>query len=135
MHEVTHSQPLKGARWTGRILSGWIVLFLAWDAAIKLIQHPMAVEGTVQLGYPPSSLLTIGLIEAACLVIYLIPRTSVVGAILWTGYLGGAIATHLRLGNPLFTHQLFPLYVAAFLWGGLWLRDLRTRAMVAPRGN
>ena len=87
------------------------------------------VNGTVQLGFPASSVLPLGLIELVCLVLYLVPRTSVMGAILWTGYLGGAIATHLRLGNPMFSHVLFPLYVAAFLWGGLWLRDPRARAI------
>lgn len=120
--------------WTGRGLSGFIGLFLAWDAAMKLIQHPMAVEGTVVLGYPPHTLLVIGVLEAVCLVLYAVPRTAVLGAVLWTGYLGGAIATHLRLENPLFTHTLFPIYVAAFLWGGLALRDARVLALLAaPR--
>jgi hypothetical protein len=107
------------------------VLFLAFDAAMKLLQVPMAVEGTIQLGYPASSLLVIGLIQVVCLAVYLVPRTAILGAVLWTGYLGGAIATHLRVGNPLFTHMLFPIYVAALLWGGLWLRDRRLRGVFA----
>jgi hypothetical protein len=121
------------AVWAGRILSGLVVLFLTFDVSIKLLGVQAAVDGTAQLGYPASTLLPIGLIGLACLVLYLIPRTAVLGAILWTGYLGGAIATHVRLGNPLFSHVLFPIYVAAFLWGGLWLRDPRTRAILAGR--
>ena len=102
--------PLPPARVrTGRVLSGVAVLFLAFDAAMKLLQVPMAVEGTIQLGYPASSLLVIGLIQVVCLAVYLVPRTAILGAVLWTGYLGGAIATHLRVGNPLFTHMLFPI--------------------------
>jgi DoxX-like family len=119
--------------WTGRGLSGFVVLFLGWDAAMKLIQHPMAVEGTTELGYPASSLVPVGLLAAACTVLYAIPRTAVLGAILWTGYLGGAIATHVIAGNPLFSHTLFPIYIAVVLWGGLALRDPRVLALLAPR--
>lgn len=90
----------------------------------------MAINGTTELGYPASVVLPLGLIQLGCLVVFLVPRTSVLGAILWTGYLGGAIATHVRLENPLFTHQLFPMYVAALLWGGLYLRDARVRALL-----
>ena len=115
----------------GRVLSGIAVAFLALDAAMKLLQVQAAVEGTVQLGYPASSLVIIGLIQVVCLAVYLVPRTAILGAVLWTGYLGGAIATHVRVGNPLFTHILFPIYVAALLWGGLWLRDRRLRGVFA----
>src|SRR5262245_46092540 len=113
--------------WAGRVLSGLGVLFLAFDASMKLLQLAPAVEGTVQLGYPASVILPLGVIQAICLIVYLVPRTSVLGAILWTGYLGGAVATHVRLLNPLFTHVLFPLYIAALLWGGLWFRNPRLR--------
>jgi hypothetical protein len=116
--------------WTGRIVSGIGVLFLTFDSVIKLMLIQPAVEGTAQLGYPTSVVFPLGLLEAVLLVLYLIPRTSALGAILWTGYLGGAIATHVRLMNPLFTHILFPIYVAALLWGGLWLRDARVRALL-----
>jgi hypothetical protein len=119
------------AVWAGRVLSGLAVLFLAFDTAVKVLLLPPAVEATARLGYPASSLLVIGLLELACLVVYLVPRTAVAGAVLWTGFLGGAIATHLRLGDPLFSHTLFPIYVAALLWGGLWLRDGRVSAMLA----
>ena len=118
------------ARWAGRVLTGLAVLFLVFDATIKLVGVREAVEGTVQLGYAPHHLPIIGLIEIACLVVYLVPRTAPLGAVLWTGYFGGAIATHLRLDNPLFTHVLFPIYVAALVWGGLYLRDARVRALL-----
>ena len=120
--------------WTGRVLGGVAVLFLTFDAAMKVFMMAPAIEGTTQLGYPASAILPIGLIQVACLIVYLIPRTSVLGAILWTGYLGGAIATHVRAGSPLATHTLFPIYVAALLWAGLWLRDHRVRALLSrPR--
>ncbi|MFL5576367.1 MAG: DoxX family protein [Gemmatimonadaceae bacterium] len=118
--------------WAGRILTGIAVLFLAFDAAIKLLLSKQAVEGTLLLGYQPHHLPIIGTIAAGCLVLYVIPRTAPLGAILWTGYLGGAVATHLRLDNPLFTHILSPIYVAAFIWGGLYLRDDRVRALLRP---
>jgi hypothetical protein len=118
---------------TGRILSGLAVLFLTFDAGMKLLQLPVAVEGTVQLGYPANTIFPIGVIQVVCLIAYLIPRTSPIGAILWTGYLGGAIATHVRVGSPLFTHVLFPIYVAALLWSGLWLRDGRVRGLLMRR--
>ena len=110
---------------TGRVLSGIAVLFLAFDAVMKLVMAPPAVEGTTQLGYPAHVLFGLGLVQVVCLLAYLVPRTAIVGAILWTGYLGGAIATHVRVESPLFSHTLFPIYVAALLWGGLWLRDRR----------
>ena len=119
-------------RWSGRILTGIVVLFLSFDVAIKLAGAKPAVEGTVQLGFAPHDVLTIGLIGLVCLVLYVVPRTAPLGAVLWTGYFGGAIATHLRLGNPLFTHTLFPIYVAALLWGALYLRDPRVRALLRP---
>jgi hypothetical protein len=131
----TTSTAASGARlWTGRALSGLALLFLAFDAVMKLLQLAPAVEGTVQLGYPESSLLAIGILEITCVVAYAIPRASVLGAVLLTGYLGGAIATHVRLENPLFSHTLFPIYIAILIWGGLYLRDARVRALLgAPR--
>jgi hypothetical protein len=120
------------ARWAGRILTGIAALFLAFDLTIKLVGAKEAVDGTVLLGWAPRHLPIIGLIEVACLVLYLIPRTAPLGAVLWTGYLGGAIATHLRVDSPLLSHTLFPIYVAALVWGGLYLRDARVRALVRP---
>ena len=122
--------PSRAARWTGRVLSAIAVLFLTFDAAIKLAGAREAIEGTTQLGWQPHHLPILGAIQVVCLVVYLVPRTAPLGAILWTGYIGAAIATHLRLDNPLFTHILFPIYVAALLWGGLYLRDPRVRALV-----
>ena len=118
--------------WAGRILTGIAVLFLTFDAAIKLVGAKEAVAGTVQLGWQPHHLPIIGTIAAVLLVLYIIPRTAPLGAILWTGYLGGAVATQLRVDNPLFSHVLFPIYVAAILWGGLYLRDPRVRALIRP---
>ena len=116
-------------RLAGRLLSGIAVLFLTFDMSIKLLGVKDAVEGTTQLGWQPHHLPILGAIQLALLVLYLVPRTAPLGAVLWTGYLGGAIATHLRLDNPLFSHVLFPTYVAALLWGGLYLRDARVREL------
>ena len=121
------------ARWTGRALSGIAVLFLAFDAAFKLVATPEALAGTADLGWTPQHLPTLAAIQLVCLALYLVPRTAPLGAVLWTGYLGGAIATHLRIDNPLLTHTLFPIYVAALLWGGLYLRDARVRAAMASK--
>ncbi|WP_433932185.1 DoxX family protein [Sorangium cellulosum] len=121
------------ALWTGRILSGFAVLFLGFDATGKLLQPPEFVEGTTSLGYSASVLFPLGMLQVVCLLFYVIPRTAVLGAVLWTGYLGGAIATHVRVGSPLFSHTLFPIYVAALIWGGLWLRDRRLRALLPLR--
>ena len=119
--------------WLGRILSALSILFLLFDSAVKLMKLPPAVQGTVELGYPPSVIVGLGMLLLACVVAYAIPRTSVLGAILLTGYLGGAIASQLRVGNPLFSHILFPIYVALLIWGGLYLRDHRLRALIPLR--
>jgi hypothetical protein len=111
--------------WTGRILSGLAVAFLLMDLTMKLWQVAPAVEGTRQLGYPASVVFPLGVLQLVLLVLYLVPRTAPLGAVLWTGYLGGAIATHVRVQNPLFSHILFPVYVGALLWLGLYLRDRR----------
>lgn len=114
---------------TGRVLSGLAVAFLTMDASLKLLRVDAAIEGTGELGYPVSVVFPLGLLQLALLIVYLVPRTAPLGAVLWTGYLGGAIATHVRVGNPWLTHVLFPIYVAALLWGGLWLRDRRVRGL------
>ena len=119
--------------WIGRVLSALAILFLLFDAIVKLLQFQVAVEGTTQLGYPASVVFGIGVVEIVCLALYVIPQTSVLGAILFTGYLGGAIATHVRIGSPLFTHVLFPIYVAALLWGGLYAREDRLRSLIPIR--
>ena len=119
----------------GYAFSGFAVLFLTFDASLKLLQVTAAVDSTGELGYQASVLLPLGLIQAVLLLLYLVPRTAVLGAVLWTGYLGGAVATHVRVDNPLFTHILFPVYVAVLLWGGLWLRDARLRALLPTRSR
>ena len=119
----------RGSLWAGRILSGLAVLFLLFDAVIKILKMPFAVDATVQLGYPGSLVLTIGIIELICTLLYVIPSTSILGVVLLTGYLGGAVATHLRHGDPLFSHVLFPTYIGALLWGGLLLREARLRSL------
>ncbi|HYG69347.1 MAG TPA: DoxX family protein [Anaeromyxobacteraceae bacterium] len=124
------AMPTRRSRTAGRVLSGVGVAFLLFDAAIKVLQAPQAIEGTVQLGWPAHLLFGIGVLQLVLLVVYLVPRTAILGAILWTGYLGGAVATHVRLENPLFSHVLFPTYVAALLWAGLWLRDARAQAIL-----
>ncbi len=115
--------------WIGRVLSGLAVAFLTFDALMHLVQPPFVVAANDKLGFSPSVVLTLGIIQLASLAAYLMPRTAVLGAVVWTGYLGGAVATHVRLGDPLFSHVLAPVYVAALLWGGLWLRDARLRAL------
>lgn len=115
---------------TGWVLTGLAALFLLMDAVMKLLALGPAVEGTLQLGYPENVVVPLGALLLTCLVVYVVPRTSVLGAVLLTGYLGGAIATHVRVGSPLLSHTLFPIYVAALVWGGLWLRDARLRALL-----
>jgi DoxX-like family len=125
--------PSKRRLWTGRIMSALPALFLFIDAVGKLLKPAPVVEGTVQLGYPESVLLGLGIVLLTCTVLYVIPRTAIFGAILLTGYLGGAVATHVRVGSPLFSHILFPVYLAVLIWGGLYLRDERLRALIPLR--
>lgn len=123
----------KSQLWTGRVLSTLGVLFLIFDAVLKLIKPAMVVEATVKLGYPESIITPLGIVLLSCVALYCIPVTRVFGAILLTGYLGGAVATHTRVGDPLFSHILFPTYVASLLWLGLYLRDPALRAFVPLR--
>ena len=109
--------------WIGRILSGIAVAFLIFDVVGKLLRVAPVLEGSAKLGYPERAVVPIGVLLLVGVVLYLVPKTSVVGAIYLAGFLGGAVASHYRLGNPLATHVLFPVYVAAFLWGGLALRN------------
>ena len=123
----------KKRRITGYALTGFVALFLTFDTVLKLLQLAPAMQGTIELGYPANSVLVIGVIELVCLALYLVPRTSVLGALMLTGYLGGAIATHVRIGSPLPTHTLFPIYVALMVWGGLYLRESRLRELLPFR--
>lgn len=116
--------------WTGRILTGLFALFmLGASIAPKLLRLPVVDENLAQLGWPPGYGLLIGGIELTCLVLYLVPGTSLLGAVLMMGLLGGAMATQIRAGNPLFSHILFAPYLGLLMWGGLWLRQPRLRAL------
>lgn len=118
----------RASLWTGRVLSGLAIAFLTFDATGKLLRIAPVLEGSQQLGYPLDTVVGIGATLLACVALYAIPRTAALGAILLTGYLGGAVATHVRVENPLLTHVLFPTYVGALIWTGLVLRDPRLRA-------
>lgn len=115
------------ALWTGRILSGLVVVFLLFDGAIKLIPLDVVIETSRQLGIPTDIAFALGVLTLAGALLYAYPKTSVLGAILLTGYLGGAVYVHVRAGSPLFSHTLFGVYLGILLWGGLWLRDERLR--------
>jgi hypothetical protein len=119
--------------WTGRVLSALFTLFMAFDITLKLMGLKVVADTLAQLGWPASMGRVIGIIELLIMVLYLVPRTSVLGAVLMTGLLGGAIATHVRVGDPLVSHVLFGVYLALFAWGGLWLRDARLRAVFPVR--
>jgi hypothetical protein len=142
MQIATHAAPARfaasaqkssSALWAGRILNGLIVLFLAFDSITKLIQEPHVIAASAQMGIKAGTIVEIGAILAACLAIYLIPRLAVVGAVLLTGYLGGATASNLIVGHPFF-ESVFPVIVGALVWLSLYLRDDRVRAIYAPRG-
>lgn len=115
--------------WLGRIFTGLVVAMLAFSASMKLGQSPEAIQGIEKSGYPGSVLLAIGITELICLVLYAVPQTAVLGAILVTGYLGGATATHVRLSEPF----IAPVLVGVFAWAGLFLRDARLRALLPLR--
>lgn len=115
------------------VLTTIVALFLTFDTVLKILQLGPAAKATTDLGYPAAKVLPIGIVELVCLALYLVPQTSVLGAILLTGYLGGAIATHVRAASPMFSHTLFPLYVALMLWGGLYLRDPRLAELLPFR--
>jgi hypothetical protein len=125
----------KPAIWIGRVLSGLVILFLLVDGAIKLVPWPVVTETMDRIGYGSSEALarSLGVITLVCTILYAIPPTSILGAVLLTGYLGGAMASHLRIGSPLFTHTLFGLYLGLLVWGGLWLRDRTLRSLLPFR--
>lgn len=123
------------AHWAGWILSGLVILFLVFDFSIKLVPLDIVLKSMTELGYPDSVGMArgLGILLFVCTVLYAVPQTSILGAILLTGYLGGAIATQLRIGNPLFSHLLFGVYLGLMAWGGLYLRDPRLRACIPFR--
>lgn len=122
------------ALWTGRVLSGLGALFMIFDGGAKVLDLiPPEVKAANSLGWPDHALPVVGAIALLCTALYLIPRTALLGAILLTGYFGGAVASHVRVDSPLFSHTLFPIYIAAFFWLGLYLRDARIRTLFAAR--
>ena len=127
---VSSHRPSRRAIIAGRVITGIIASLLALDAGFKLVAARSAAAASAQLGFTPDQVFVIGVIGAVCLVLYLIPRVAPIGALLWTGYFGGAIVTHFSVDNPLLTHTLFPIFVAALVWGGLYLRDPRVRAVL-----
>jgi|KBSMisStaDraftv2_1062788.scaffolds.fasta_scaffold253296_2 hypothetical protein len=122
-----------GRRGLGIGISTIAVLFLIFDATGKLLKVAPVTAGSAALGVPEGLVRTLGVLLSLCLLTYLIPRLAIIGAVLLTAYLGGAVATHVRVGSPLLTHVLFPVYVAAFVWGGLYLRDRRVQYLFGPR--
>src|SRR5207302_627505 len=125
----------KPAVWLGRVLSGLVIMFLLFDGAIKLVPWPVVTETMDRIGYGSSETLarSLGIITIVCTVLYAIPPTSILGAILLTGYLGGAIASHVRIGSPLFTHILFGFYLGLMVWGRLWRRYPTFRNLIPCR--
>ena len=119
--------------WAGRIISGLVVVFLLFDGAIKLVPLDVVITTSQELGIPAHLARTLGVLTLICTLLYAFPRTAVLGAILLTGYIGGAIYVHVRAGSPMFSHTLFGVYLALLAWGGLWLRDARLRALVPWR--
>jgi DoxX-like protein len=123
----------KKSLWAGRIMSGLVAAFMIFDAVIHLMKPAPVVEAFAKLGFPLRLAVPLGIIELVCISLYVVPRTSILGAILLTGYLGGAIAIQLPTGNSLFGEVLFPVYIGVILWGGIYLRDERLRTMIPLR--
>ena len=123
----------KGNLWTARIMGGLVIAFMLMDSIFKLIPNDMVTAGTVELGYQAHHIPVMGGLGFISILLFAIPRTQILGAILLTGYFGGAIATHLRLDNPLFSHILFPVYLAVLAWGSLWLKNETLRKLIAGK--
>ena len=122
--------------WIGWGMSGLVIAFMLMDATMKLLALPVVLESGGPLGFAGATMARqLGLLLLICTVLYTVPRTAVLGAILLTGYLGGAVATHVRVGSPLFSHILFGVYLGVLMWGGLYLRDARVRALIPLRSS
>jgi hypothetical protein len=119
--------------WTSYVMSGLVILFMLMDSIMKFVKPPEVIEGTVALGFAEQHISVIGTLGLISTLLYAFPRTSILGAILLTAYFGGAVATHLRLNNPLFTHTLFTIYFGILIWGGLWLRNSKLRELLPLR--
>lgn len=136
MESAIQTRPAGGSNktlWTSRVMRALVVLFLLMDTAIHLMQPAPVVQAMNQLGFAPGAAVTLGIVELVLTVLYVIPRTSILGALLLTGYLGGAVAVHMRVGSPVFEAYIFPTLVGALLWGGLLLVDSRLRALAGAR--
>jgi DoxX-like family len=133
MSETKGGRVPGAAKWTGRVMSGIVILFLAMDITMKLANLAVVTQANLELGWQPDMPRILGVILLACTVLYVYPRTAILGAILLTGYLGGAVAAHLRIDSPLFTHVLFGVYLGILAWGGLWLRDPRLQGLFPLR--
>ncbi len=134
MFASTDSRISNRTLWAGRAVSALPALFLLMDAGGKLMKPRQVVEATTQLGYPESAIFGMGVALLVCTVLYVIPRTAILGAVLLTGYLGGAVATHVRVSAPVF-NLLFPVMMGVLLWGGLWLRDRRVQELLPLRAT
>jgi hypothetical protein len=133
MSTIADSEPISTpALWRDRALSGLVIVFLLFDGAIKLVPWPVVTETMDRMGYGSSETLArgLGFITIVCTVLYAVPPTSILGAILLTGYLGGAVASHVRVGSPLFSHILFGVYLGLMVWGGIWLRNRNLRTLM-----
>ena len=132
-HATASREISNRAHWTGLVMSWLAIAFLLFDAAIKLVPMSIVTETMTELGYPTGLERGLGVMIVVCTLLYAVPRTSVLGAILLTGLFGGAMATHLRVGSPLFSHLLFGFYLGLLVWGGLYLRDARLRGLIPLR--
>lgn len=130
MSNIRESSASNEALWTGRLVSGFVSAFMVLDGGLHLVKPAPVVQAFHELGFPISLSVTLGIIELLCVLVYLYPRTSVLGAILLTGYLGGAVAMQLRVGHPLFGETLFPVYIGILFWGGLYLREPGLRCLI-----
>ena len=128
--ESSNAKASKAMVWAGRIVSGLLILFLTFDSVIKFVKPPTVTQTFASVGWPDRLALPLGIVLLLCTLLYAIPKTCVLGAILLTGYFGGAVATHTRVSDPLFSHILFPVYLGVLLWGSLFLRDKRVRALI-----
>lgn len=126
--------PSKGKVWTGRVMAGIVILFMLMDSVFKFVTNEQVIEGTTSLGFQVHHLPIMGTLGLLSIILYIIPRTEILGAILLTGYWGGAVATHVRLDNPLFTHILFSVYLGILAWGALYLKHEKLRDLILGRG-
>lgn len=130
---TTTNQLSKTTLWASRIMGGIVILFMLADSIGKFIKPEAVITGTLELGFAEHHLLVMGILGLLSILLYAFPRTTILGAVLLTGYWGGAIATHVRMDNPLFSHILFPVYLAVLAWGAIWLKDERVRDLMLFR--